>query len=85
MQFCRQTPRRPVWRADAAVDASRRCRVEATLRDGTGNVDYESPEIGKIPTRNSPLWKGDPDQQLFYYSIRAFVRRHFPDAMMGNC
>jgi hypothetical protein len=33
--------------------------------------------------KNSPLWKGDVDQQLFYYSVRAFARRHFPDVMMG--
>ena len=42
-------------------------------------VDYESPEIGKIPTKNSPLWKSDPAQQLFYFAARSLARRHFPD------
>lgn len=67
----------------SGVGAQRSCRVEATLTDGTGNVDYTSPVIGDIKPQNSPLWKGDPDQQLFYYSVRAFARRHFPDVMMG--
>ena len=61
----------------------RRCKVWAELSDGTGTVDYLSPEIGTIKTKNSPLWVADADQQLFYYSVRAFARRHFPDVMMG--
>lgn len=62
----------------------RRCRVAAKLNDGSNEeVEYESPEIGKIPVKNSPLWKGDPDQQLFYYSSRAMCRRHFPDVILG--
>jgi hypothetical protein len=61
---------------------NRRCTVTATLADG-GTVDYTSPEIGKIPIKNSPLWKNDPDQQLFYYSGRALCRRHFPDVLLG--
>lgn len=59
------------------------CRVWAELSDGTGVVDYVSPEFGKIQPKNSPLWKNDPDQQLFYSSVRGFARRHFPDVMMG--
>jgi hypothetical protein len=68
----------------------RRCTVTATLKgDGTHKdgfierVSYTSPEIGKIPIKNSPLWKNDPDQQLFYYSGRALCRRHFPDVLLG--
>jgi len=60
----------------------RRCKVTATLADGD-IVEYESPEIGKIPVKNSPLWKNDPDQQLSYYSGRALCRRHFPDVLLG--
>lgn len=68
---------------DFSGDGDRRkCHVIATLRDG-GEVDYTSPEIGKIPVKNSPLWKGDPDQQLAYYSGRALCRRHFPDVLLG--
>jgi hypothetical protein len=60
----------------------RRCKVTATLTDGE-TVEYESPEIGKIPVKNSPLWKNDPDQQLSYYAGRALCRRHFPDVLLG--
>jgi hypothetical protein len=60
----------------------RRCTVSATLDDGE-LVTYESPEIGKILTKNSPLWKSDPDQQLFYFSSRSLCRRHFPDVLLG--
>jgi hypothetical protein len=61
---------------------SRKCKVSATLLDGD-SVEYESPAFSAIPVKNSPLWKGDPDQQLFYYSSRAMCRRHFPDVLLG--
>jgi len=60
----------------------RRCRASATMQDGEV-VDYISPEVGKIPIKNSPLWKNDEDQQLCYYSGRALCRRHFPDVLLG--
>lgn len=63
--------------------ANRVCRVWAELRDTGEVVDYESPPFGAIPVKNSPLWKGDPDQQHFYYSARALCRRHFPDVLLG--
>ncbi len=55
----------------------------AELSDGTGIVEYTSPKFVTINPKNSPLWKNDPDQQLFYFSVRSFARRHFPDVMMG--
>lgn len=60
----------------------RRCLVEITMPDGEV-VPWESPEIGGISPKNSPLWKSDPDQQLGYYSIRGWARRHRPDVIMG--
>jgi hypothetical protein len=62
--------------------AERICRVSAICDDGD-IVEYTSPEFGKIYPKNSPLWKNDPDQQQFYWSVRAFARRHFPDIMLG--
>jgi len=63
---------------------TRRCTVAVTLNDGSGTVvDYTSPPIGSITTKNSPLWKSDPDQQLFYFSSRSLCRRHFPDVLLG--
>lgn len=60
----------------------RRCRVWAVTTDGE-TVDFVSPEVGKITVKNSPLWKSDEDQQLFYYSARGLCRRHFPDVILG--
>lgn len=60
----------------------RKCTVSATLLDGD-TVEYESPAIGDIKVQNSPLWKSDPDQQLFYFSSRSMCRRHFPDVILG--
>jgi hypothetical protein len=66
----------------AGAGPTRTCRVYATLTDGD-LVDYTSPQFGTINPKNSPLWKNDPDQQLLYFSIRSFARRHFADVMMG--
>lgn len=63
-------------------DQTRQWILSATLTDGD-TLEYEGPEIGKITTKNSPLWKADPDQQLWYYSVRAMCRRHFPDVILG--
>lgn len=59
------------------------CRVWARLRDEDEIVDYESPVFARIQPKNSPLWKTDPRQQIFYYSSRALCRRHFPDVLLG--
>lgn len=66
----------------SGTGASRRCKVEVTTSDDEV-VEYETPEIKDIPVKNSPLWKGDPDQQLTYYAGRALCRRHFPDVLLG--
>lgn len=60
----------------------RRCTVAAMFDDGIER-SYESPRIADILTKNSPLWKADPDQQLGYYSIRAFARRYCPEVILG--
>lgn len=64
------------------VGGTRRCKVSATLKDGQV-CEYESPEIGAIENQNSPLWKNDPDQQLFYFAGRNLCRRFFPDVLLG--
>lgn len=61
---------------------SRQCKVTLTFRNGDER-DYTSPQIKDIPIKNSPLWKGDPDQQLSYYSLRAAARRHCPEVILG--
>lgn len=61
--------------------ANRRCKVSILLRGEPETLDYETPEI--VPGGNSPLWKKDLDQQLSYYAIRSWARRHMPELLMG--
>ncbi len=56
--------------------------LSATTTDGD-IVNFVGNEIGNITTKHSPLWKSDPSQQLWYYSVRAMCRRHFPDVLLG--
>lgn len=61
---------------------TRRCIVSVEMLDGSTKV-YESPTFGSITTKNSPLWKSDADQQLGYFSIRSWARRHAPEVILG--
>lgn len=57
------------------------CTVTGIL-DGEG-YSYTSPPVGSITTKNSPLWKTDPQQQLGYYSARSWARRYTPEVLLG--
>jgi len=57
------------------------CTVTGTIDGET--LDYESPRLGDIKVQNSPLWKGDPRQQLGYFSARSWARRHTPEVLLG--
>lgn len=59
------------------------CIVTGHFKGETDPVEYRSPEFSKITPKNSPLWKSDPQQQLWYYSVRAFARRYCPDVLLG--
>ena len=67
----------------AGEGAKRTCTVIGHFKNEPDPVEYTSPEIGSITPKNSPLWKSDPDQQLWYYSVRAFARRYCPDVLLG--
>lgn len=58
------------------------CRLEPVSNEGQ-TLPYESPKVKDITPKNSPLWKSDVQQQLFYYSARAWCRRYFPELLMG--
>lgn len=58
------------------------CTVTCEMLDGSVKV-YVSPREGDIKTKNSPLWKTDPQQQLGYYSIRSWARRYTPEVLLG--
>lgn len=64
-------------------DNKRVCVLRVVSEEDGETIEYRSPEIGSITTKNSPLWKSDPDQQLWYYAARAMCRRHFPDVLLG--
>lgn len=57
------------------------CTVSGVL-DGE-ECEYTSPTIGSITTKNSPLWKSDPQQQLGYFAARSWARRHCPEVILG--
>lgn len=62
---------------------TRKWTLTVALKDEAEPLVFEGVESGKIAVKNSPLWKADPDQQLWYYTVRAMARRHFPDVIMG--
>jgi hypothetical protein len=57
--------------------------AKCMIRGVVKTLEWESPEIGKIQPKNSPLWKTKPDLQLFYNTSRDWARRHFPHILMG--
>lgn len=61
--------------------SQRSCRIVGKV--GGKPLEYCSPILGQISPRKSPLWVTDPDQQLSYYSQRAWSRRHKPDVLLG--
>lgn len=65
------------------VGESRKCIAYATFVGDDEPTEVESPEIGKITPKNSPLWKTDPDQQLAYYTKRLWARRECPEILLG--
>mgnify|MGYP003650390430 FL=1 len=62
---------------------NRRCVIAGKLTGEDVPLEYETPPIGRINPKNSPLWKNDPDQQLFYFAVRSWARRHVPEVLLG--
>lgn len=62
---------------------SRVCIISGHIKGELEPREYRSPPISQIKVKHSPLWTADPDQQLFYYSSRAWARRHTPDVLLG--
>lgn len=62
---------------------NRTCTVTGRFEKELDALEYTSPPIGQITPKNSPLWKNDPDQQLFYFSARAWARRFAPEVLLG--
>jgi hypothetical protein len=62
---------------------NRKCKVWACVKGEDEPLEYESPAIGDIQPKNSPLWKTKPDLQLFYNASRDWARMYFPDVILG--
>lgn len=60
----------------------RTCTVSATFKGDAEPQVITTPPM-KLCRKNSPLWVNDPDQQLGYYAIRSFARRHIPELLGG--
>lgn len=60
-----------------------RCTVSGFLRADPADEKVKTQSISRITTRNSPLWKNDPEQQLAYYTTRAWARLWCPEVLLG--
>lgn len=58
------------------------CTVTGKFR-GDPQQKAKMCRIANIKTKNSPLWTADPEQQLAYYTVRAWARLYCPDIIMG--
>lgn len=59
------------------------CIVTGFIKGEEEPFIYETPPMANIPVKNSPLWKSDAKQQLGYFAVRAWARRHVPEVIMG--
>ena len=66
--------------AARTATGDRQCRVRILDNE---ELDYLTPKLDDITIKNSPQWHNDPDQQLAYYAVRGWARRHRSDLLMG--
>jgi RecT family len=59
------------------------CRVGAVLRGRASITWGEWLCIGLVTTRNSPLWKTNPKQQIGYLQVKNWARSYAPGAILG--
>lgn len=66
----------------AGEGADMRCTVSGLIKGEAAPLEYTSPPLSSVK-KNSPLWSSDPQQQLGFYSARAWARRHCPETILG--
>jgi hypothetical protein len=71
---------RPTYEGEGET---RTCTITGHFRGEVDPLTYTTPQLGKITPKNSPLWKSDPDQQLFYFATQRWARRYCPDVLLG--
>ena len=59
------------------------CRVGAVLRGSNDITWNEFLKLSDVKTRNSPLWKTNPKQQLGYLQVKNWARLYTPGSMLG--
>ncbi len=59
------------------------CRVGAVLRGEQAITWGEWLSAATVTTRNSPLWKTNPKQQMGYLQVKNWVRSYCPGALLG--
>lgn len=59
------------------------CRVGAVLRGETEITWSEWLRSGDVTTKNSPLWKVNPKQQMGYLQVKNWARLYCPGAILG--
>lgn len=59
------------------------CRVGAVIRGETEITWGEWLSAASVTTKNSPLWKTNPKQQLGYLQVKNWARAHTPGAILG--
>ncbi len=64
------------------ADGTRRAKIFGTFRGEKKAHELITPIIRTCQGK-SPLWKKDPDQQLYYFGARAWARRYAPEVMLG--
>lgn len=69
--------------ANAANERGLCVRVGAVLRGETEITWGEWLQMEFVTTRNSPLWKTAPKQQLAYLAVKYWARLYCPDVVLG--
>ncbi len=60
-----------------------KCKIIGEVHGEDAPLEWETPELGHIEQKGSPLWSSDPKLQLYYYGVRAWARVYLPEVMMG--
>ena len=60
-----------------------RCRVGAVLRGESAITWGEWLSASTVTTKNSPLWKVNPKQQIGYLQVKNWARAYCPGALLG--
>lgn len=69
--------------ANASSERGLYVRVGAVLRGETEITWGEPLYMEYVTTRNSPLWKTAPKQQLAYLAVKYWARLYCPDVILG--